>query len=153
MGFWGSPVGFYSSVIATQIFTRYSASHTYFQPRILLPFCFKIPNEFRLTNDANPVSRKVYRGPSILGIFSLTGTYYITCTWNTCTPEGIGKLYIMTLCLILVHILNGILLFYSLLFTQMLFTLLCLVTFTVVLVQMRLVAFDRDYLGKSVTCL
>ena len=57
----------------------------------------------------------------------------------------------MTLCLILVHVLNGILLFYSLLFTQMLFTLLCLVTFTVVLVQMRLVA--RDYLGKSVTCL
>ena len=111
MGFWGSPVGFYSSVIATQIFTRYSASHTYFQPRILLPFCFKIPNEFRLTNDANPVSRKVYRGPSILGIFSLTGTYYITCTWNTCTP--IGKLNIMTLCLILVHVLNGILLFYS----------------------------------------
>ena len=148
MGFWGFPVGFYSSVIATQIFTRYSASHTYFQPRILLPFCFKIPNEFRLTNDANPVSRKVYRGPSILGIFRLTGTYYITCTWNTCTPDGI-----MTLCLILVHVLNGILLFYSLLFTQMLFTLLCLVTFTVVLVQMRLVAFDRDNLGKSVTCL
>ena len=53
---------------------------------------------------------RFYRGPSVLGIFSLTGTYCITCTWNTCTPEGIGKLY-MTLCLILVHVSNGILLF------------------------------------------
>ena len=43
--------------------------------------------------------------------------------------------------------------FYSLtlsllLFTQMVFILLCFVTFTVVLVQLRVVAFVRGYLGK-----
>ena len=47
--------------------------------------------------------------------------------------------------------------FYSLtlsllLFTQMVFILLCFVTFTLVLVQLRLVTFVRGYLGKSVTC-
>ena len=47
--------------------------------------------------------------------------------------------------------------FYSLtlsllLFTQMVLILLCFVTFTVVLVQLRLAAFVRGYVGKSVTC-
>ena len=46
--------------------------------------------------------------------------------------------------------------FYSLtlsllLFTQMVFILLCFVTFTMVLVQLTLVAVVRGYLGKSVT--
>ena len=73
-------------------------------PRI--PYIVSTPNltpillqnpEFLVSNDANPVSGKIYWGPST--------HYIIICTGNT--PKG--KLIII-FCLILVLVLNGILL-------------------------------------------